>query len=90
MGLLNVSVAPVNGGDARDVGGVAARDELGVGGDGGRGGEERDCFFVFSCGFEREAEVEIGRKEMALVGFFCSWFLAISRLLRPILKKLES
>lgn len=56
----------------------------------GKGRRGARLFFVFSCGFEREAEVEIGRKEMALVGFFCSWFLASSRLLRPILKKLES
>ena len=48
--LLDVPVAPVDGRDAGNVGGVASGDELGVGGGGG-GGEERDCLFLVWFGF---------------------------------------
>lgn len=41
-----MAVAPVDGGDAGHVGGVPSGDELGVGGDEGGGGEERDWFFL--------------------------------------------
>ena len=53
VGLLDIAVGPGDGRDARDVGGVASRDELGVGGDGG-GGEERDCLFFYGENEENE------------------------------------